>query len=100
MPSSFEPCGISQMLAMRESQPCVVHAVGGLKDTVLNEVNGFTFHGHSPIEQADHFVATVRHALVTKNQDANRWLTIRHRAAAERFSWRTSAERYLEALYE
>ena len=100
MPSSFEPCGISQMLAMRASQPCVVHAVGGLKDTVLNDVNGFTFTGRSPTEQADNFVATVRRALLTKNQDASRWLKIRRRAAAERFSWATAAERYVEALYE
>ena len=100
MPSSFEPCGISQMLAMRASQPCVVHAVGGLKDTVIDELNGFTFCGRSPAEQADNFAIAVRHALMTKNQDTDRWLGIRHRAAAERFSWTTSARRYVEALYE
>lgn len=99
MPSSFEPCGISQMLAMRASQPCVAHAVGGLKDTVLNEVNGFTFAGQSPVEQAENFAKTVQHALLTKNQDTDRWLKIRRRAAAERFSWATAAERYVEALY-
>ena len=43
MPSAFEPCGISQMLAMRDCQPCVVHAIGGLKDTVHDGVTGFTF---------------------------------------------------------
>ncbi len=100
MPSSFEPCGISQMLAMRASQACVVHAVGGLTDTVRNDINGFTFDGRSPTAQADNFVKTVRHALTTKTHDADRWLKIRDCAASERFSWATSAERYVEALYE
>jgi starch synthase len=100
MPSSFEPCGISQMLAMRASQPCVVHGVGGLKDTVLHGKTGFVFSGESPTDQADNFASTVRNALLTKNEDTNRWLAIRHGAAAERFSWSASAQRYIETLYD
>ena len=45
MPSSFEPRGISQMLAMRDGQPCVVHHTGGLKDTVQDGRTGFAFNG-------------------------------------------------------
>ena len=59
MPSSFEPCGISQMLAMRAGQPCLVHSVGGLKDTVKNNINGFSFEGNSIIQQADNLVKRV-----------------------------------------
>lgn len=99
MPSSFEPCGISQMLAMRASQPCVVHGVGGLKDTVLNDVNGFVFEGDSPREQANGFVNAVQHALAMKSGEASRWLRIRDRAAAARFSWPDAAGQYIDALY-
>ena len=100
MPSSFEPCGISQMLAMRDSQPCVVHAVGGLSDTVKDNVNGFCFSGENSMDQADQFVATVHRALTIKSQQTDRWLAIRHRASAERFSWQTTAARYIETLYD
>ena len=43
MPSSFEPCGISQLLAMRDGQACLVNEVGGLKDTVKHNETGFSF---------------------------------------------------------
>jgi len=99
MPSSFEPCGISQMLAMRDGQPCVVHAVGGLKDTVRDGETGFVFSGRSPVEQAERFAAAVRRALLMKTNDTDRWLKIRTQAAAARFSWNVAAEQYQRVLY-
>jgi starch synthase len=100
MPSSFEPCGISQMLAMRSSQPCVVHAVGGLKDTVHDGVTGFSFGGDTPEIQASNFVSAVDRALNTRTNDQDRWLQIRHQAEAQRFSWQTAADRYIRDFYE
>jgi starch synthase len=99
MPSSFEPCGIGQMLAMREGQPCVVHGVGGLKDTVSDGVNGFSFGGHTLAEQADHFVGACQRALELKQADPDRWNGIRRSAAESRFTWDDAAAAYLTRLY-
>jgi starch synthase len=99
MPSSFEPCGISQMLAMRSAQPCVVHGVGGLKDTVRHERTGFVFEGNTPQEQAAHFVDTVQLALDLKANDHDRWQNLCIRAASMRFSWNESARQAVENLY-
>jgi starch synthase len=99
MPSSFEPCGISQMLAMRAAQPCVVHGVGGLRDTVEDERSGFVFQGGTPQEQAANFVATVRRALSVKIGDNDRWQAICIRAASQRFSWAEAARQTIGNLY-
>lgn len=100
MPSSFEPCGISQMLAMRATQPCVVHGVGGLKDTVQNNRSGFVFGGQTPQLQAQNFVATVKRALALKTDKNDEWQKICIRAASARFSWAKSAEQTIEQLYD
>jgi len=100
MPSSFEPCGISQMLAMRAGQPCIVHGVGGLHDTVENDVTGFVFAGETPQEQAAAFVGTVERALRFRIDHPNRWQTVCKHAAAQRFDWVTSAQHYIEQLYD
>jgi starch synthase len=100
MPSSFEPCGISQMLAMREGQPCIVHAVGGLADTVADNVNGFSFGGDTRAEQASNFVARVDAALAMKTCNPDRWLRVRSAAAAARFTWEAAAGDYISRLYE
>jgi starch synthase len=99
MPSSFEPCGISQMLAMRAGQPCVVHRVGGLKDTVTHEVNGFCFEGATVAEQAERFVTVCRQTMELRQAQPKRWQAIRRKAAAARFSWDDSAAAYLRRLY-
>jgi starch synthase len=100
MPSSFEPCGISQMLAMRAGQPCVVNAVGGLKDTVSDAVTGFVFTGHTPAEQAENFVSRVLGALSIKQENPSQWHKICSNAAKQRFSWEVAATAYMEKLYQ
>jgi starch synthase len=99
MPSSFEPCGISQMVAMRDGQPCLVHAVGGLKDTVQDGVNGFAFSGDTIIEQVDRFVATTEKALKLFFEDKKSWEKMRLEASNTRFTWEKSAKEYIDLLY-
>jgi starch synthase len=99
MPSSFEPCGISQMLAMREGQPCLVHAVGGLADTVQDGVDGFSFSGDSPQEQAQALLQRFREVLDLHDRQPEAFGEIAGAAAAARFAWETVAAEYLEHLY-
>ncbi len=99
MPSSFEPCGLSQMLAMRAGQPCLVHAVGGLKDTVRHGHNGFCFRGDTLEAQVDHFVAATLAAAALKRNQPEVWAAMRARAAATRFTWTDAAARYQAELY-
>lgn len=100
MPSSFEPCGISQMLAMRAGQPCVVHAVGGLKDTVKDGVTGFVFAGNTAAQQARNFTGAVKRAISIRSTDKKRWRNICEKARNERFSWDLAAKTYRQGLYQ
>jgi starch synthase len=99
MPSSYEPCGISQMLAMREGQPCLVHGVGGLRDTVRDGEDGFVFGGETVAEQAQGLVDAFARALALCRHEPERWESLRRAAAAARFSWSDSAAAYRERLY-
>jgi starch synthase len=99
MPSSYEPCGISQMLAMRSGQPCLVHHVGGLRDTVTDGVTGFAFTGESAPAQARGLVDRLQAALSLREQEPSRWAQIRRQAQEARFPWTESVEAYLTNLY-
>ena len=98
MPSSFEPCGISQMLAMRAGQPCLVHAVGGLNDTVQDGVTGFSFSGADSTEQTQNCAKIRRntHPAQRKPQNLPKIAT---NAQAQRFSWEQVAKDYIDKLY-
>ena len=100
MPSSFEPCGISQMLAMRKAQPCLVHAVGGLKDTVADQSNGFHFSGHSFAEQGEALVNQFEKTIKLREEHPVRWKAICRNAGNARFLWEDSARQYVDHLYQ
>ncbi len=97
MPSRFEPCGLSQMIAMRYGSVPVVRGVGGLADTVqeynplTGEGNGFVFNNYDAWEL---FAAVVRALEVYRFKDV--WYTIQQHGMAADHSWRTSAMRYVE----
>ncbi len=99
MPSSFEPCGISQMLAMRSGQPCLVHAVGGLCDTVKHNETGFVFTGANLLDQAYHMIEEFKQALNMYHTDPEQWKAIASRAAEQRFLWSDAGEEYARLLY-
>ncbi|QIB65194.1 glycogen synthase [Kineobactrum salinum] len=99
MPSSFEPCGISQMLAMRAGQPCLVHAVGGLADTVQDGVTGFCFGGDGEQQQLEQLLQRFAEALQLHARHPKQWQALRKRAAAQRFRWDDVARDYMDLLY-
>ena len=99
MPSSYEPCGISQMLAMRAGQPCLVHHVGGLRDTVRHGVDGFGFSGESRAAQVTQMLRAFSDVRKLRDSEPARYKQIAKAAAAVRFSWAASAAVYLHNIY-
>lgn len=99
MPSLFEPCGISQMIAMREGQPCVVHAVGGLRDTVIDGKNGFAFERNTMSARVDAFVAKTKEAIQLRMSRPGQWRKLQSAAMGARFTWEESAREYIETMY-
>lgn len=99
MPSSFEPCGISQMLSMRAGQPCLAHSVGGLNDTIIDDQNGFTFRGDYPLQQAENMLICFQSAIAMKKQNPKAWNKVSRNALEARFLWRDVAQDYVKYLY-
>lgn len=99
MPSLFEPCGISQMLSMRNGNPCFAHATGGLKDTIRHMETGFLFEGTSYEEKITSMVTRFEEVADLFVTDQKQWKSIGKAAAKERFTWKSSVEAYYRDLY-
>ncbi|MEH6678991.1 MAG: glycogen/starch synthase [Sediminicola sp.] len=99
MPSLFEPCGISQMLAMRNGQPCLVHHTGGLKDTVTHMETGFSFDGNTFDEKMRDMQRVFDEVLDIYMNDKQLWKKIRSNAKKMRFTWKKSLDEYYQKLY-
>ena len=98
MPSKSEPCGLSQMNAMRYGTVPVVHATGGLRDTVLpcdengNGGLGFTFQSYN----GDDFFAAVKRAVHLYKDNPRGFRTLQKRDMEQDFSWDKPAGKYME----
>lgn len=99
MPSLFEPCGISQMLAMRNGHPCLVHRTGGLKDTIADMKTGFHFDGDTYDEKIKDMVKVFADVLDIFTNDKVLWNKIRSNAQRVRFTWKKSVDAYYDYLY-
>ena len=102
MPSKSEPCGLSQMNAMRYGTVPVVHATGGLKDTVppCNEKGegglGFTFQSYN----ADDFFSSVVRALNLYNNDREAFRALQKYEMEQDFSWNVPAGKYMDLFHK
>jgi starch synthase len=94
MPSHYEPCGLNQMYSLRYGAVPVVHATGGLDDTI-DASTGFKFRPYS----GDAMLGALRDALTTYWTEPDRWQAMMREGMRRDFSWATSAAQYLE-LYQ
>ncbi|WP_299532039.1 glycogen synthase [Ulvibacterium sp.] len=99
MPSLFEPCGISQMLSMRNGNPCLVHGTGGLKDTVEHMRTGFSFGGDSYDDKINNMLLSFDQALDVFQNDKPKWKKMQSAAKKMRFTWEKSVDEYYKVLY-
>ena len=97
MPSKSEPCGLSQMIAMRYGTVPIVRETGGLRDTVQpyeawrDAGNGFTFANYA----SGDMLYVIREAVTLYKENPEAFVRLRERAMAADFSWARSANDYL-----
>lgn len=102
MPSKSEPCGLSQLIAMRYGTVPVVASTGGLKDTVApfnpetEEGRGFTFQSYN----ADDFLGAIDRAVSLYYGDREMWNRLAQKDMREDYSWKVPAAEYMQLYHE
>ena len=104
MPSRFEPCGLNQFYSQRYGTPPIVHATGGLVDSVVDctaatlrdgTASGFMYNGIT----AENLLAAIRRA-VDLYHDRSKWKALCENCMAKNFSWESSAKAYRAVYYK
>ena len=101
MPSMFEPCGLSQMIALRYGTLPITRETGGLRDTVLSynrftgQGNGFTFFNYN----AHDMLHVIQRAVRYYNEEKDIWTKLMRQAMRGKYGWDQSAGKYI-ALYQ
>ncbi len=100
MPSTYEPCGLTQMYALRFGTPPVATAVGGLKDTIVpwpdREATGFIFQR----SDSRSFLEAVMQAVAVWRTMPDAWQAMVRRAMSKEFTWQDAAGRYVDVYRE
>jgi len=96
MPSRYEPCGLTQMYALRYGTPPVATAVGGLRDTIVpwpaENATGFIFINSNPEE----FLQAIKEAVTLWTASPSEWRNMMQRAMRQSFTWKNSCKEYIE----
>ena len=101
MPSTFEPCGLGQMISLHYGTLPIVRETGGLADTIVDigqddeKGNGFVFREKTP----EAFLSTLKRAVEIYRNEPGTWLEMVRRGLTSDFSWDRSAREYLD-VYE
>ncbi len=95
VPSKYEPCGLVQMIAMRYGTLPIAHATGGLKDSIIDDKDGFLFKKHTSFE----LEKTLKKAVNIWKSHKNRYKNMVINAMTKDFSWDKRAKEYIN-LYE
>ena len=99
MPSRYEPCGLNQMYSERYGALPIAHRTGGLEDTIVDvgenkdSGTGFLFEKMT----SEEILSTVRKAIKFYNEDKDGYMAARKRGMNADFTWKKSAESYIEA---
>ncbi|MGB9586403.1 MAG: glycosyltransferase, partial [Anaerolineales bacterium] len=100
IPSRYEPCGLTQMIAMKYGTLPLGRATGGLKDTIMDVHDpshscGFLFNNPTPDELAETLIRAIK-----TYQQPNEWHTMQINAMKQDFSWKRSALKYFNLYKE